>query len=249
MDEQGEEEEEEPSNSVPSSPKLSVRPPFSHALSHSFDDLISNVNNEIVSSPTSVSSPKSPLKRLPSPKPVHFHPLESGESGSDSDIEMTEFPTLGKKRVSATNPLSDNGLRYEDRNQSETDTERSGDERASSRPRTVSESSSGGKFAQFKGKFLQTVSNWKPPMSTLNKLRPSSMRSRLDGDSDWSASQSQSQSSRKFMSVRRRHISSSPDTSGRVRQRSPLNEPSEEELKRQKAMENSKTTFIILKAV
>ena len=242
--EEQEEEEEEPSNSLPSSPKLSVRSPLSHALSHSFDDLISSVNNEVVTSPTSVASPKSPLRQI-SPKPVHFHPLESGESGSDSEIEMTEFSTVGKKRVSATNPLSDHSLGDTiDRNQNETDTEKSGDER-NNKSRT-SESSTGGKFAQFKGKFLQTMNSLKPPMS---KLRPPSTRPHQNGDSDLSASQSQSQSLGKFMSVRRRHLSSSPDNSRRIRQRSPQNEPSEEELKRQKAMENSKTTFLILKAV
>ena len=235
-----EEEEEEPSNSLPSSPKLSVRSPLSHAFSHSFDDLISNVNNEVVTSPTSVASPKSPLRQISS-KLVHFHPLESGESGSDSEIEMTEFSTVGKKRVSATNPLSEHSLGdTADRNQSETDTEKSGDERNKSRRN--SESSTGGKFAQFKGKFLQTMNSLKPPM---NKLRPSS-RPHQNGDSDSNTSQNQSQSLGK--SVRRR-FSSSPDNSRRIRQRSPQNEPSEEELKRQKAMENSKTTFLILKAV
>ena len=236
-----EEEEEEPSNSLPSSPKLSVRSPLSHAFSHSFDDLISNVNNEVVTSPTSVASPKSPLRQISS-KLVHFHPLESGESGSDSEIEMTEFSTVGKKRVSATNPLSDHSLGdTANRNQSETDTEKSGDEQNKSRRN--SESSTGGKFAQFKGKFLQTMNSLKPPM---NKLRPSSSKPHQNGDSDSNASQSQSQSLGK--SVRRR-FSSSPDNSRRIRQRSPQNEPSEEELKRQKAMENSKTTFLILKAV
>ena len=239
--EEQEEDEEETSNSLPSSPKLSVRSPLSHTISHSFDDLISSVNNEVVASPTSVASPKSPLRQ-----PVHFHPLESGESGSDSEIEMTEFSTVGKKRVSATNPLSDHGLGdTTDRNQNETDIEKSGDER-NNKSRKTSESSTGGKFAQFKGKFLQTMNSLKPPMS---KLRPPSTRPQQNGDSDSSASQSQSQSSGKFMSVRRRHFSSSPDNSRRIRQRSPQNEPSEEELKRQKAMENSKTTFLILKAV
>ena len=250
-EEQEEDEEEEPSNSVPSSPKLSVRSPLSHALSHSFDDLISNVNNEIVSSPTLVASPKSPLRQI-LPKQVNFHPLESGESGSDSEIEMTEFSTVGKKkrsRVSATNPLSDHNSLGEtvDHDQSESDTEKSDNER-NNKSRRTSESSTGGKFAQLKGKLLQTVNSLKPPMSAL-RLRPSSSRAQQNGDSDSSASQSQSQSSGKFMSVRRRHFSSSPDTSRRIRQRSPQNEPSEEELQRQKAMENSKTTFLILKAV
>ena len=245
--EEEEEYEEEPSNSLPSSPKLCVRSPLSHALSHSFDDLISSVNNEILTSPTSVASPKSPLRQI-TPTPVQFHPLESGESGSDSEIEMTEFSTVGKKRVSATNPLSDHSLGDPiNRNQSETDTEKSGDER-NNKSRRTSESSTGGKFAQFKGKLLQTVSNLKPPMSNL-RLRPPSIRPHQNGDLDSSASQSQSQSSGKFMSVRRRHFSSSPDSSRRIRQHSPQNEPSEEELKRQKAMENSKTTFLILKAV
>jgi hypothetical protein len=246
VDEEGEEQEEdeeEHSNSLPSSPKLSVRSPLSHALSHSFDDLISNVNNEIVTSPTSVASPKSPLRQISS-KLVQFHPLESGESGSDSEIEMTELSTVGKKRVSATNPLSDHSLGDTvNRNQSETDTEKSGDER-NNKSRRSSESSTGGKFAQFKGKFLQTMNSLKPPMS---KLRPPSSRTHQNGDSDSSASQSQSQSLGK--SVRRRRFSSSPDNSRRIRQRSPQNEPSEEELEIQKAMENSKTTFLILKAV
>ena len=245
--EEEEEEEEEPSNSLPSSPKLSIRSPLSHALSYSFDDLISSVNNEVLTSPTSVASPKSPLRQI-SPTPIQFHPLESGESGSDSEIEMTEFSTVGKKRVSATNPLSDHSLGdVVDRNQSETDTEKSGDER-NNKSRKTSESSTGGKFAQFKGKLLQTVSSLKPPMSNL-RLRPSSVRSHQNEDSDSSASQSQSQLSGKFMSMRRRHFSSSPDSSRRIRQRSPQNEPSEEVLKRHKAMKNSKTTFLILKAV
>lgn len=244
--EEEDEDEAEPSTSLPSSPKLSVRSPLSHALSHSFDDLISSVNNEVVTSPTSVASPKSPLRQI-TPKPVHFHPLESGESGSDSEIEMTEFSTVGKKRVSATNPLSEHSLgdTIDRHDQSETDTEKSGDER-NNKSRRTSESSTGGKFAQFKGKFLQTMNSLKPPMS---KLRPSSSKLHQNGDSDSSASQSQSQSSGKFMSVRRRRFSSSPDNSRRIRQRSPQNEPSEEELKRQNAMKNSKTTFLILKAV
>lgn len=242
--EEQEEDEEEPSNSLPSSPKFSVRSPLSHALSHSFDDLISNVNNEVVTSPTSVASPKSPLRQISS-KPVHFHPLESGESGSDSEIEMTEFSTVGKKRVSATNPLSDHSLGdTADRNQSETDTEKSGDERNKSR--RGSESSTGGKFAQFKGRFLQTMNSLKPPMS---KLRPSSSRPHQNGESDSSTSTSQNQSQSLGKSVRRRRFSSSPDNSRRIRQRSPQNEPSEEEVKRQRAMESSKTTFLILKAV
>lgn len=244
------EEEEEPSasNSVPSSPKLSVRSPLSHTLSHSFDDLVSSVNNEVVTSPTSRVSPQSPFRQL-APKPVHFHPLESGESGSDSEIEMSEFSSLRKKRanISATNPLSDHGLGENlDLDHTETDTDKSGDDHN----KKTSIGSGPGKFAQLKGKFLQRVSNLRPPKSSL-RSRPSSRPhpTKQNGDSDSSVSQSQSQPSSKFMSVKRGHFNSSPDSLRKWKNRSPQNEPSEEELRRQEAREQSKTTFLILRAV
>ena len=190
-----------------------------------------------------MAPPQSPFRQIKA-KPVHFHPLESGESGSDSEIEMSEFSSLGRKRVSATNPLSNHGLgEKHDRNLSETDTDKSGDENA----RRVSESGSGtGKFAQLKGKFFQRVSNLRPPKASL-KFRPSSRGTQNGGDSDSSV---QSQSSSKFTSARRGQTNNSSDSLRRLRNRSPpRNEPSEEELKRQRAMEKSKTTFLILKAV
>ena len=235
-------EEVEPSNSLPSSPKLSVRSPLARAHSHSFDDLLSSVNNEVVTSPTLVTSPQSPFRHI-TPKQVPFHPLGSGESGSDSEIEMSEFSAMGKKRVSATNPLSDHV--FEDH--SETDTDRSGDEPAR-RPALESSIIPGlgaGKFAQLKGKFFQRVSSLKPPKNTL-KFRPlsRSRQSESGGDTDSSI---QSQSTGKFVSMRRRQATSgskSPKNHSSL-----VNELSEEELKRQKAMEQSKTKFLILKAV
>ena len=233
-------EEEEPSNSLPSSPQLAVRSPLSHAHSRSFDDLLSSVNNEVVTSPTAMASPQSPFRQIP-PKPIHFHPLESGESGSDSEIEMSELSSLGGKRISATNPLSDHGLGDNlNHDHSESDTDKSGDERI----RKVSESSSGlgtGKFAQFKGKFIQRVSSLRPPKS---RFRPSTRPNQSGGDSDSSV---QSQSTNK---IKRGQVnSSSTGTSRSPRNRSPLrHEPSEEELKRQRAMEKSKTKFLILRA-
>ena len=248
LEEEEEEEEEELSNSLPSSPKLSVRSPLSHAHSHSFDDLLSSVNNEVVTSPTSATTPQSPFRQIP-PEQLPFHPLVSGESGSDSEIEMSEFSSVGRKRVSATNPLSDRVLEDNlDEDQSETDTDKSGDERAR---RTLESSISpglgAGKFAQLKGKFFQRVSSLRPPKSTLkfrtsNSSRPHQSENGVDTDSS-----SQSQSTGKFMSIRRGQAtggSRSPKNHSSL-----INELSEEELKRQKAMERSKTKFLILKAV
>ena len=242
VDEEAEEQddEEEPSNSLPSSPKLSLRLPLTHTHSHSFDDLLSSVNNEVVTSPTSMASPKSPFRQI-SPTPVQFHPLESGESGSDSEIEMSEFSSLGRKRVYATNPLSDHspGGGNSDRNQSETDTDRSGDERT----RKASDSSGGtgaGKFAQLRGKFFQRVSNLRPPKTSLRQ------KTRTHQNGVESDSSVPPQSSSKFTSMRR-GLNSSTEALKKLRNRSPpKSEPSDEELKRQKAMEKSKTNFLIL---
>lgn len=249
VDEEMEEDKEEvePSNSLPSSPKSSVRSPLSCAHSHSFDDLLSSVNNEVITSPTSVTSPQSPFRHL-TPKQVPCHPLGSGESGSDSEIEMSEFSSMGRKRVSATNPLSDHFLDDNlDEDHSETDTDKSGDEHAR-RPAQESTITPGlgvGKFAQLKGKFFQRVSSLKPPKSTL-KFRPLSRlhQSESGGDTDSSI---QSQFTGKFASIRKGQAtggSRSPKNHSSL-----INELSEEELKRQKAMERSKTNFLILKAV
>lgn len=161
---------------------------------------------------------------------------------------MAEFSSMGKKRVSATNPLSDHGLGENLHNHhSESDTEKSGDERSR---KPSSESGSGavsaGKFAQLKGKFFQRVSSLKPPMSSL-RLRPSSRTQQNGGDSDSSV---QSQPLSKFLSVRRGQTNSSSDVFGIPRGRTPpRNEPSEEELRRETAMKKSRTKFLILKAV
>ena len=238
----------EPSNSLPSSPKLSIWSPLSHAHSHSFDDLLSSVNNEVVTSPTSVISPQSPFRHI-TPKQVPFHPLGSGESGSDSEIEMSEFSSMGRKTVSATNPLSDHFLEDNlDEDHSETDTDKSGDEHSR---RPAQESSVGpglgaGKFAQLKGKFFQRVSSLKPPKSTL-RFRPLSrhQQSESGGDTDSSI---QSQFAGKFGSIRRGHGTTGGSRSPKNHS-SLINELSEEELKRQKAMEQSKTKFLIIKPV
>ena len=154
---------------------------------------------------------------------------------------MSEFSSLGRKRVYATNPLSDHspGGGNSDRNQSETDTDRSGDERT----RKASDSSGGtgaGKFAQLRGKFFQRVSNLRPPKTSLRQ------KTRTHQNGVESDSSVPPQSSSKFTSMRR-GLNSSTEALKKLRNRSPpKSEPSDEELKRQKAMEKSKTNFLIL---
>ena len=174
--------------------------------------------------------------------PTQLFQLDSDESDSESDLELSDAENL-RTNLTATNSLGDLGKGSGGSSEEEEVTEEAKEpERATQ--------SAGGRFSKFKGKFLQTV---KSSTSTLLS-RP---RSRSPGPANKSDSTqnrrspspvsnegdiSRASSSGLQLSAKLRF---SPSLFRKMRKNSPTG-PTEEELSRAEAQRNCRSRFIYI---